>query len=370
MSNTLAQTGTQQSYLIRSISAHGLLIAIVGFYFIAALVLLPAGEIVSAEALSTTVMLLVGAMLPIALFSVFFVRFYQVARYQRPENPISAVAKDFWQVISDPRKLLVVVPAFLLTAPFFRTYVAFKSAIPDFTPFSWDKTFYEWDNFVHFGNDPWQVIHPFVSQYPWLTSFLSINYVVWFLFLMIIWGLYAFGGKYKAVRTQFLLTFFLVWSVGGSLLAVVFSSVGPAFYAGIGLSPDPYAPLLEYLSQTNKIVPVWSVDIQNTFLGAFQNKNINLGMSAMPSMHNGVALLMTLGAWHINRKFGLVLAVHCFLVYVASFHLAWHYAIDAYAGWVITLGFWYVSGIVARWWHAKAFMREFDAMIDASSAQH
>jgi len=350
----------------RTLLANALFITIAVVYFLAAMVFLPVENVLSREFLKSVVMLLFGAMVPIALFSVFVVRAVHVARFENPEHPLPAIFKDFWQVISNPCNLALSAPVFLLTAVFFRTYVSFKSGIPDINPFSWDTTFYQWDKVVHFGIDPWKIVHPVISLHPWLTSMLSINYTLWFLFTIVIWGTFVFGGKYRVVRTRFLLTFFLVWAVGGSLFAVLFSSVGPVFSYALGLSPDFYGDLLAHLRITSQVVSLGSVGLQDVFLNAYQNNGVNLGISAMPSIHNAIAMLLVLGAWQINRKFGVLMVVHWFLVYVASFYLAWHYAIDAYAGWVLTLVFWYVCGFVARWWHKKPFMQELDASFAAS----
>ncbi len=79
----------------------------------------------------------------------------------------------------------------------------------------------------------------------------------------------------------------------------------------------------------------------------------------MPSMHNAIALLLVFGAWQFSRWAGIVMLVHTFLIYIGSFYLAWHYAIDAYLGWAITLAFWWISGPIAKWWHRQPLVSDF-----------
>ena len=300
----------------------------------------------------------------IALMIMFFFSFYDVAVNQKPKIASIALAKTYWRDVTNPRRLLLGMPVIIVFSLYIVSYVEIKNHIPVANPYSWDELFYQWDKFLHFGVSPWEWVHPLFSSSPYLVLALNINYLLWFVFIWLVMVPIAFVTKNSPFRTQFLLTFFLVWSVGGSVLATVFSSAGPAFYAGLGHSPDPYGPLMIYLHEVNNILPIWAISLQDQMWQAYSTQGVNFGISAMPSMHNAIALLFVIGGWHLNKKFAGVLIVHGLLVFVASFYLGWHYAIDAYFGWAVTLIAWKVSGPIANWWHQRPEVKNFDAYLE------
>ena len=285
------------------------------------------------------------------LFGVFVYRFYLIARFERPASPIKALASDFFTIVSDKNRYVLGIPATIITFAFMYIYVEIKTNIPLFTAFSWDEAFFRIDRAMHFGIDPWRILHPFFRLSDYLVFALNVNYALWFLFVWVIWCVYVFADRPGIVRTRFLLSYFLTWSIGGSLLAVMFASAGPVFYGKLGLSPDPYAPLLEYLQTVNRHVPIWAIELQRTVWDGYVNNGHNMGISAMPSMHNANALLIAIGAFHINRTLGIFMSVHAFLIFIGSIYLGWHYAADAYLAWAVTVASWAISGPLARWWH-------------------
>jgi hypothetical protein len=85
----------------------------------------------------------------------------------------------------------------------------------------------------------------------------------------------------------------------------------------------------------------------------------------MPSLHNASAMLFALAGYQINRLWGRVLTVHAFFIFIGSIHLAWHYAVDSYVSWALTLVVWFALAPVARWWHRTAAQTDFDALLAA-----
>ena len=90
-------------------------------------------------------------------------------------------------------------------------------------------------------------------------------------------------------------------------------------------------------------------------------------ISAMPSMHNASALLFALAGYQVNRFWGWVLTVHATLIFIGSIHLAWHYAVDSYFAWGLTLVIWFAMAPVSRWWHHSPAQEEFDRMLAAGA---
>ena len=91
------------------------------------------------------------------------------------------------------------------------------------------------------------------------------------------------------------------------------------------------------------------------------------GISAMPSMHNGSALLFALAGYKISRFAGHLLSAHAILIFIGSIHLGWHYAVDSYLAWALTLVIWFAMAPVSRWWHSTVAQGEFDRALAAGA---
>ena len=83
-----------------------------------------------------------------------------------------------------------------------------------------------------------------------------------------------------------------------------------------------------------------------------------------PSMHNGTALLFALAGFQVNRKIGWLLMAHAVFIFIGSVHLAWHYAVDSYMAWAVTLVLWFALAPVTRWWHGRAAQRTFTLALE------
>ncbi|NIR61095.1 MAG: hypothetical protein GWO02_17130, partial [Gammaproteobacteria bacterium] len=60
-----------------------------------------------------------------------------------------------------------------------------------------------------------------------------------------------------------------------------------------------------------------------------------------PSMHIAMGFFFVLVAWRYHWALRLVAVAYLLVLLVGSVHLAWHYAIDGYAG---------ILGTYAIWW--------------------
>ena len=179
---------------------------------------------------------------------------------------------------------------------------------------------------------PWERLQPLLGH-PLVTGLLNFSYHFWFfLFYAVLYWL-ILDTRRPLLRMQFLLSFALTWIVLGSILAVLFASVGPCYYGHLHAS-DPYAPLMAYLHDANQHVPVWALQVQEMLWQGYQSKGANgeLGISAMPSMHVATAVLMALMGWNVSRAAGIALSAFAVLILLGSIHLGWHYALDGYVG--------------------------------------
>jgi hypothetical protein len=154
------------------------------------------------------------------------------------------------------------------------------------------------------------------------------------------------------LRTQYLFSYLAVWIGIGSILAFMLPSAGPCFYTRlVGPSPS-FDALLSSLAQVQTATgsPVMSLKIQDWLMQAHDARTlvVGAGISAMPSVHNGLALLFALAAFRINRVAGWLFAAYALLIWIGSIHLGWHYAVDGIAGDALTYGIWRLSGRLAE----------------------
>ena len=284
--------------------------------------------------------------------SVVTLRFYHVARYLRPRHPISALARDVRAYFGSPDRFANGMIIVVLYVPFISTFSYLKSNIPNIQPFSWDATFTEWDRIIFMGNLPWELLQPLIGFAP-ITFAINVLYNLWFAVMWITVVAFAFARTTSVLRTRFFLTFFVIWSVGGSFVAIVFSSAGPCYYQDLGLSPNPYASLMLYLQNADDLFPILALETQALLWAGYEGDSLALGISAMPSMHNATALLLALVGWKVNRRLGVALSVFAATIFVGSVALAWHYAVDGFVAYALTLLAWWMCGRFACWWEAR-----------------
>ena len=184
--------------------------------------------------------------------------------------------------------------------------------------------------------------------------------------MSVFWAYFAFIAKPGPERTRFFLSYMLIWMVGGGLMAVFFSSAGPCYFTRLGLSPDPYAPLMAYLDAANTHAPIWALSTQDMLWSLKLDGSGFGGVSAMPSMHNATALLFVLMCPFPSKLVRWILSVHMSFIFLGSILLGWHYAVDGYAAIALSLGLWWAMGPVSRWWHQTEASRRFDAALEGA----
>lgn len=249
-------------------------------------------------------------------------------------------------------KLLSFAIVFVAFSTMMPVFVAFKSSIPLFELFSWDVAFMEWDRWLHFGHHPYELLQPVLGR-PTVTKFVDVTYFSWIhvMWFTVVWQAWH-GSRATPVRSQFLLSFALCWIVLGSVLATLLSSAGPIYFGDIIGTANPYEPLMEYLRATNETYPLRVLRVRDLLWTAYvrPGESIAAGISAMPSLHIAIAVLMSFLGFSINRRLGWAYTLFAIVIFLGSIHLAWHYAIDGYFSAIAVAGIWWVSGRFVRWW--------------------
>ena len=149
---------------------------------------------------------------------------------------------------------------------------------------------------------------------------------------------------------QFFLTFILSWALLGSLGGTLLSSTGPVFYGEVTGLPSPYVPLLDYLRSLNQTGDFSLIEVQDWLWQVYQGGDVAefSGISAMPSMHVAMVTIFALLGWRVHWAIGTVLTLFAMIILVGSVHLAWHYAVDGYAGIIGACLIWALVGAVLR----------------------
>ncbi|GFE63066.1 phosphatase PAP2 family protein [Litoreibacter roseus] len=288
-----------------------------------------------------------GVMIPFFLVILTIRAFILMAIFDRPAKPIPAFASILWKVVGSWQRLLNGLFAMACLLVFFACFAYFKSIIPLYDAFSWDPAFAEIDRAMHFGRYPHEWLMPIFGT-PFMTTSLNVAYHAWFFLLYFFMFVAWFAHKNQRARMTFLIALLLTWGVGGNLLATLFASAGPVYYEGLGYGTD-YVPLMDALNTFAQTSPVWALDVQTMLWDSYVGPTEpNEGISAMPSMHVASSTLLAIGAFSFRRWAGIVMTIFLIIILIGSVHLAWHYAIDGYAGILITFVLWKISAWLCR----------------------
>lgn len=314
-----------------------------------------------------TVLFIMGSGVLVLMIDLACYEFFRMALWQRPKHPLIQLVRNMSALFGSRPKMAAGLPMFLSLIVFVYAFGNLKGNIPVIIPFSWDRTFDQWDVFLHFGRRPWEWLHPLMGHWP-ITFLVNVNYNLWFFLMYGVWLHFAFFQPPGEHRTRFFLSFMLIWMIGGGLLALIFSSAGPCFYGAdrLGLSPDPYEELMDYLRNPAHALPVWAVNFQDALWARHLQASADASISAMPSLHNATALLFALSSRGWPRWLRALLWTNVLLVFLGSVHLAWHYAVDGYLAWALTLILWFATAPAARWWEAGSPARRFREAYEAA----
>lgn len=285
-------------------------------------------------------------LLPIYLFLLLVGRFWVMAVRVRPERPIPWLVADLRDRLFNAPTLLSGAISLVAVALFASCFGLFKEAIPALNGFGWDPAFAGLDRLLHGGRDPYALLLPLFGH-PYAVTAFNIAYHMWF--FVIYFGVFVavFARRDGGAGMAYLLGFVLVWGIGGNLLAVLLSSAGPVYYQPLGLGAD-FLPLMEHLRAGAEVSPVWALNVQDVLWDGYANDGPVAGISAMPSMHVASATLAALYGFTFGRLAGWLLTAFAAVIQVGSVLLAWHYAVDGYAGILLALAAWTVARRLVR----------------------
>lgn len=330
----------------QSVAKHRLLLAIVLSYAVLSATLSQLiGNRMETEKISTLWMHFMG-MLPIMAYFLLMWRLV----YMRVRVPAAEqrgwLKADIKRAMTDPERMISGGVALVLMIVVLVSFGQLKRLIPIIQPFSWDETFVALDQALHFGLDPWQIAHA-IAGAPLVITAITGAYNFWMFLLYFSLIFACFSTAHRAARMQYLVAFILTWAIGGNLIATAFSSAGPVYMERLGLG-EHFTPLMELLSAHAASQPLTVIETQNLLWDFYAAPDSMNGISAFPSMHVASTVLMAAYARAYNRRFGQIMAVFAGVIMLGSVLLAWHYAVDGYAGALIALACWWIAGRLVR----------------------
>ncbi len=318
------------------------LAALVGLHLLAVVSISMASGVPFDPAMSRTLGMLFTILLPLFGFVLVVRHFLYLAFVLRPARPLARFLDDLKALAGDTERIGRGMLALLLIVLFIGGFSHLKSLVPHLNPFSWDAVFAAWDRKLHFGRAPHEWLQMTVLARPLATTLLNAAYHFWFFLIYFVVVLACFSPREDTVGPVFLLAFVLTFAVGGNLLAVLFSSAGPVYYARLGFGEE-FVPLMEMLAAFDRISPVWALEVQEALWRGHVAGGPLSGISAMPSMHVASATLIALYGARRGRWWGAASGLFALAIMVGSVQLGWHYAVDGYAGALLAVVFWCLS---------------------------
>jgi len=281
-------------------------------------------------------------LIPQMIFLVLLWRLLHLTYVQKSPDRIAALKSEVRDFVTDPDRMLGGFMAAGLMTLVLVSFAQLKNLLPVLNPFSWDADFAELDRVLHFGTLPHEFLNPVFGAHYSLSFFTGI-YNLWLSLMYFVLVIACFLRPDNPHRIHYLIAFILTWSIGGNLLATLFSSAGPPYFASLGLG-GTYDSLMQSLrdhASTGALTVVGTQDLLWRWYTSGQQIN---AISAFPSMHVASSVLMAFLAFQFSRLLGMLMSVFALGMMIGSVLLAWHYAVDGYAGGIIAAGCWYAAG--------------------------
>lgn len=283
---------------------------------------------------------------PMMIFFVLFWRLLNLTYVDRVPNRFESLVSDVKAFLSERDRIAGGLMAMCIMVAMMIAFAQLKNLIPIINPYSWDEYFMHLDRTLHFGVQPYRIAHAILG-WDIAITLISGMYNFWlFMMYFVLLGA-CFMRSDNSFRMQFLVAFLLTWALGGNLFATIFSSAGPAYYALLGLG-DNYADLMTILRNHAATGGITVVHTQDLLWALYTSKAPLNAISAFPSMHVASSVLMAIFLCHLSRLLGLLASIFALGIMIGSVLLAWHYAVDGYAGALIAVASWYAAGWLVR----------------------
>lgn len=250
-----------------------------------------------------------------------------VTRHEAPTRQLVADLKSHWLWAATVIFLAIALPQTLVAAS------TIKMHIPDLNSYYADQALIRLD--AVFGIDPWRITHSIFG--PAATRLIDLLYISWH-FAQIGFATWIILGRDRKFQLRAALSFQVAWLLMGGILAVAFASVGPCFVDDF-LGSDYYQPLMARLPED-----LFAVQAMNYLLETHGHDSLGGGISAMPSLHVAITVLIGICIRDRLPKWQWLAWIYAAIIYVGSIHLGWHYASDGIVATVGMVAIWKAVG--------------------------
>jgi hypothetical protein len=299
------------------------------------------------NAISTLLIGMLVVFIPAYALMIITAKCVQMLRAGEKTAPSKVIRTQFRNYLADRHAVVQSLTILVFFIIFFDSFTRLKAMIPALNPFGWDIWMAQLDRALHGGIDPWVWLHP-ITQHGFVIKTLDLAYAGWAIVLYMAIFHAIFARTNTRNRYTFLISFVLVWAIGGNGLAVMFSSAGPVYFADLGLG-GTFDALNAHLAQMNETTALGSAIAKELLWDGFEQGGSISGISAFPSMHVGSTALIALFAFGYSRRAGWIMVGFMTMIMIGSVSLAWHYAVDGYASMLLALASWrFAQWLTAR----------------------
>ena len=193
-----------------------------------------------------------------------------------------------------------------------------KPLLNYFVPFWADPLLAAFDRALFLGRDPW-------TLFDWLNTMpMAIFYHRGWFGLMIVTLLFVLSRQASPQKSALMLTYFLLWSIVGPLIHILFPAAGPVFFAQLGYG-NAFAAIP---------LPEEMVKMTGYLWDCYRGIRFGpgSGISAMPSLHIATTAWMVIAFRVLAPRWTWAIAAPGLLIFLLSISLGWHYAADGIVG--------------------------------------
>lgn len=261
-----------------------------------------------------------------------------------------------FRATTDPAELRTrwMMGAVLATGVTLPLFQVFKQIVLPARGFPLDVHIVAAEHWIFGGRDAWEVTHALFGGL-WPTLVLDTAYAVWlpmmFLFPMVV----SAAIHDTEARGRLIGTWVASWVIIGSIGAWLLGSAGPCYYNDL-VGPNAgflklHAALQGLDAQAQAVgLSIRALYFQHMLEATQAGSNLDFasGISAMPSMHVSMASLFAIAGFRRSTLLGSIFTVYALMIWIASVHLGWHYALDGVVGAAMMGVLWGLSKPIAR----------------------
>ncbi|MEM7472330.1 MAG: phosphatase PAP2 family protein [Pseudomonadota bacterium] len=236
-------------------------------------------------------------------------------------------------------RVVPMIYAILGCMLFSSAFSLWKTTIPYVVPFYADEMLADLDAWMHFGVDPWILVHQFSDMIP-ANTVVTLYFWMWTLPAIFLPVIIATTDTDPDRTKRFLILHVICWIGLGNVVAAMFSSVGPVYYdrllGGVRFADLNLALETSGMSATKLGIVqegLWKQYVENS-------QTIGSGISAFPSVHVGVSAVFALYIYERSRLLAPFAILFLIAICFCSVYNGWHYAVDGYVSIALIYAAW------------------------------